>query len=133
MIENPNRCSFKGCDALGTHRVVIVLANEGATLVKKFEMVNADRSPMRRCLAHQAHGKQESGEFITTEEQWRWLAERYARSSVAVVGHVAIACRGNTTVHFVDDRVNVAEIPVMVPALGAPGGLEEAGKARIIS
>jgi len=133
MIENPNRCSFKGCDALGTHRVVLVLTNEAATLSKKFNVANPDLTPMRRCLAHQAHGKQESGEFITTEDQWRWLAERYARSSVAVVGHVAIACRGNTTVQFVDDHVNVAEIPVMVPALGVPGGLEEAGKVRIIS
>lgn len=133
MIENPNRCSYKGCDALGTHRVVLVLANEAATLVKKFELVNADRTPTRRCLAHQAEGKHESGEFITSEDQWRFLAERFARSSVGVVGHVAIACRGNTTVHFVDDNVNVAEIPVMVPAHGAPGGLDQVGTTRILS
>jgi len=133
MIENPNQCSFAGCSALGTHRVVLILANEAATIVKKFEMVNADRTPMRRCLAHQAQGKNESGEFITSSDQWAWLAERFARTSVDVAGYVAVACRGNTTVHFVDDNVDVALVPVMIPALGAPGGFEQAGTARVIS
>lgn len=129
VIENPNECSFPGCPALGTHRVVLVLLTDDGRdpIAKKYPLAHPNGHPLRRCVSHQSKNL---SEFISDDAVWSRLATNFGRTGCTALGYVPIPSRARTTVHYVDDHTRIENIPVMVETRG---GLEEAGKARVIS
>lgn len=128
VIENPNECSHPGCPALGTHRVVIVLVTDDREpLAKKYPAAHLNGTPLRRCKAHQTT---DPWAFITSDEVWNRYAVNFSRTGCTTLGYVPVAARARTSVHYIDDHVEIENIPVLVPTAR---GLEEAGKTQLIS
>lgn len=132
---NAVQCCYPGCVAKGTHRIVLLLLSlSDAAGAREPITQKRDLDPYRRCKGHtedkdpdvliKRFGWSPSG----VRNQLAMGFEAAARRKFGERGAGVFPDWYRTTVEYVPEDIDIAEIPIFVEV---PGGAEQVGTAKV--